>query len=288
MAKLPVRMECGRTDRMEALRSGAVQAEGMHLTLQEPGTGECEIREMSLGSYLAGKAAGDLPVIAIPVFPLRFFCHGLIFVNNRAGIAAPEHLQDKRIGLARDRTDACLWVRGLLRHEYGLDLRTPPFVEADAAALDGLLRRGEIDAGFGARLPIGAPIARLFPDYAARERTFWQQTGIFPIMSVLALREDFHHQHPWVAESLFKACEAAKHWCIRQMRFSGALRVMLPWLLDEIDEMDALFAEDPWPYGLEPNRKTLAMMARLLREQGHVDKEIDIEPLFTPIVAWAE
>ena len=288
MAKLPLRLECGRTDRMEALRTGAVQAEGIDLTLPEPGAAACEIREMSLGAYLAGKAKGDLPLLAIPVFPLRFFCHGLIFVNARAGITAAEHLQGKRIGLARDDADACLWIRFLLQHEHGIDLRSSVLVEADADAFEARLRSGAIDAVFGTRLPARDPVARLFPDYAARERAFWQKTGIFPIMSVLVMQADLHDRHPWVAESLFKACEAAKHWCIEQMRFSGALRAMLPWLLDEIDEMDALFAEDPWPYGVSANRKTLAMMAQLLLEQGSINKPLDIEPLFTPIVAWAE
>jgi hypothetical protein len=33
------------------------------------------------------------------------------------------------------------------------------------------------------------------------------------------------------------------------MRFSGATRNMLPWLYDDIDEIDELFGGDPWPYG---------------------------------------
>jgi 4,5-dihydroxyphthalate decarboxylase len=41
------------------------------------------------------------------------------------------------------------------------------------------------------------------------------------------------------------------------MHFTGALRYMLPWLPSELDEIDEVFGGDPWPYGLEPNRKTL-------------------------------
>ena len=48
--------------------------------------------------------------------------------------------------------------------------------------------------------------------------------------------------------------EAAKRLSLQKMRYLGALRYMLPWLPDDLDELDKVFGGDPWPYGVEPNR----------------------------------
>ena len=158
--------------------------------------------------------------------------------------------------------------------------------------LSDMLESGEIDAYFGARRPgsfdKGKNVARLFPDYRKQEREFYQRTGFHPIMHTLVIREDLHKVHPWVAESLYKACEEAKRWALRQMRFSGAQRTMLPWLYEEIAEMDALMGDNPWPYGVEANRKILTAFMGYLEEQHFIEKAAPIEDMFAPIVNWSE
>ena len=91
-----------------------------------------------------------------------------------------------------------------------------------------------------------------------------------------------------MAEALFKALSESKKWALEQMRFSGAQRYMLPWLFDDIDEMDELFGGDPCPYGVEPNRKTLETAIDYLVDQGFTDAPMEVDELFTPIVGWEE
>jgi 4,5-dihydroxyphthalate decarboxylase len=91
-----------------------------------------------------------------------------------------------------------------------------------------------------------------------------------------------------MAESLFKACQASKAWALRQMRFSGAQRSMLPWVYDEIAEMEALMGADPWPYGLNANRKILEAFQSYLVEQHFLAAVKSVDELFTPIVEWSE
>lgn len=133
-----------------------------------------------------------------------------------------------------------------------------------------------------------AVVGRLFVNHREAERAYWAKTCIFPIMHTLVMHRRFHEQHPWVADSIYKACERAKEWCLERTRFSGALRYMLPWLLDEIDEMDGLFGDNPWPYGVEPNRRTLEMMSQFPVDQGFIEQDVDIGQMFVPIVSWAE
>ena len=66
------------------------------------------------------------------------------------------------------------------------------------------------------------------------------------------------------------------------MRFSGTLRYMLPRLPADIEELDALFGGDCWPYGIGPNRPTLEALVTYMAEQGLIPKPIPIEQLFAP------
>ena len=103
------------------------------------------------------------------------------------------------------------------------------------------------------------------------------------------LREELHREKPWVAENIVKACEESKKWALSQMRFTGTMRYMVPWLNHEVEEVDALFGGDPYPYGIEPNRKTLETLMQYLVDQGFVTAPApQVDDMFTPIVAWGE
>jgi 4,5-dihydroxyphthalate decarboxylase len=60
-----------------------------------------------------------------------------------------------------------------------------------------------------------------------------------------------------------------------------ALKVGLPWVNAEYDETRELMGDDFWSYGLnEPNRKTLAAMARYSYEQGLAVRLLTVEEMF--------
>jgi len=209
---------------------------------------------------------------------------------------------------------AAVWIRGMLQDEQGIDLRSirwleggseapfsgrskdfkvPPGITiekiADNVAMGDLLARGEIDAMLGARHPVtfgkNRNVVRLFPNYRAAERDYFQRTGIFPIMHTVVMREELYRREPWIAASLFKAFEEAKAVAYRDMRFTGAMRYALPWLYQDLDEIDELFDGDPFVYGLAKNRKSLEALARYLQEQGFVDTAIAVDKIFAPIVS---
>jgi 4,5-dihydroxyphthalate decarboxylase len=277
-----------------------------------------DVAEMSLAHYSIMRSLGEFPFVAIPVFPSRLFRHGYIFINKNAGIKEPADLQGKRVGVQEYRQTAGVWVRSILQHDHGVDLSGITWVEGGVndprkedhemdlrpvsdlklemigshRTLNDMLEAGEIDAYFGARRPAafdrGRNVIRLFPDYRAREKDFYRRTGFHPIMHTLVIRDELYRENPWVPESLFKACQKSKAWAIEQMRFSGAQRSMLPWVFDEIAEMDGLMGPNPWPYGLEANRKILQSFQNYLVEQHFLASAKPIEELFAPIVEWSE
>jgi len=277
-----------------------------------------DVAEMSLAHYSIMRTRGEFPFVAIPIFPSRVFRHSYIFINKNAGIKQPPDLQGKRIGVQEYRQTAGVWIRSILHHDHGVDLNSISWVEGGVneprqedhemdlrpvgelklemigrdRTLNDMLEAGGIDAYFGARRPAAfdkhQDVVRLFPDYRAREKDFYRRTGFHPIMHTLVIREDLFRENPWVPESLFKACQESKAWALRQMRFSGAQRSMLPWLFDEIAEMEELMGPDPWPYGLRSNRKILEAFQSYLVEQHFVAAAKPVDELFTPIVEWSE
>ena len=92
----------------------------------------------------------------------------------------------------------------------------------------------------------------------------------------------FVKRYPFVATSLYHAFCAAKDSAREKMRYSGTLRYMLPWLPDDVEEIDRLFGGDCWPYGIEPNRPTLEALVTYMVEQGLIAAPIPIEKLFVP------
>ncbi len=280
--------------------------------------GAFDVAEMSLSHYLTLKSRGSFPFVALPVFPSRLFRHGFIFVNRNSGITEPKDLAGKRIGVQEYRQTAAVWIRGILTEHEGVDLSGVQWVEGgvnaprredddmdlrplgslaietigEGGTLSDMLARGDIDALIGARRPASldqsADVVRLFPKYREAERNYFIQTGICPIMHTLVMPEQLFQNRPWVAESLYKAFVASRDLALERMRFSGAMRYMTPWLFDDLDEIDALFGGDPFPYGLDANRVTLDAFARYLLDQRFVDAPIELDNLFTPIIGWQE
>ena len=326
---LKLTVATGPYDRVRAFHTGAVRMEGAeirYVPVKSPPDlftrmvrdGEFDAAEMSLGFYLPARAERQLPFVAIPVFPSRVFRHSFIFVNTRAGIATPKDLEGKRIGVRGYRQTAGVWIRGILRDEYGVSLDRVRWVEGgvnaprkrettldirpdgsgpsiefapDDRSLNDMLADGEIDALVGAELPhtlaTSPNVARLFPDYRAVEREYFTRTGLYPTMHTVVIREELHRRHPWIAESLYKAFEEAKAWAHVQNRFMGALHYMLPWLSEQMEEIDRVFGGDPFPYGLEANRKPLETMMRYLVADGFLTRTVAIDDLFVPIIAQA-
>ena len=328
MANLKLSVGCGPYDRTEALRSGIVQPEGIDLTyvpVQSPPeifarmikNNAFDFAEMSTAMYLTLRAKDEFPFIALPIFPSKVFRHGFIFINTKSGIKTAKDLEGKRVGVPEYRQTAAIWIKGILQHEYGVDLDSIHWFEGGAnvprepdvldlrpnyqvdiefigpeKSLNQMLEAGEIDAMIGARKPFSLDtsphVKRLFPDYREVEKAYYKKTGIFPIMHTLVVNEALYREHPWVAESMYKAFVQSKDWCLEQLRFSGTMRYTLPWLFADIDEMHEVFGADPWAYGLEPNRSTLEALIMYLHDQQFLEKRVRIEDMFAPIVTSNE
>lgn len=278
--------------------------------------GEFDIAEMGMKFYISSLGLEDPRFIAIPVFPSRSFRHAAIYISAKSGIESPHDLLGKRIGepFAYGH-DAAIWARGIMQDEYGVPIDSPTyyagpvdagtfrefapfgppsFIRVEALhpgqTLDAMLEAGELDALYSAIVPPSilrhtGRTRRLFPNFEAVERDYHRKTGIFPIMHTLVIRREIYRQYPWVAQSLYQAFKEAKKLAYdhyETMARSGFRTMMMPWLAAHYEENRALLGDDPWPYGLEPNRKALEAFLRYHHEQGLSKRRLAPEDLFAP------
>lgn len=305
------------SDRVQDMYYGVVRPEGidLHFIALPPVEAfnrmlrnEFHCGEMSFSTYVIRLARGDLPFVAIPVFPARTFRHGAIYVNTRAGIAGPRDLIGRRVGVPEYQMTAAVWVRGLLRHEYDVrpedlhwitgglampgrkplvDVAVPgirvEYVE-DSTLFDMLLSGG-IDALIAPQVPPAIREGRrevgyLFPNFPEVERAYFRKTGIFPIMHVVVMQKDVYAQQPWIAASLTRAFEIAKDNCFSRLDAQEPLPVSIPWSHCLADDVRGLMGRDFWPYGLEKNRKTIEALCSYAFEQGLVPRPVSADELF--------
>lgn len=269
-----------------------------------------DVAEFSTSEHIANTVAGTSPHVALPVFPSRVFRHGFIVLNARKGIKSPKDLAGKRIGVQLYTMTAAVWIRGMLEDDHGVDLsnvhwvqgslhdagshgnpKPPPLLKPikleinnSGMSLDQLLCEGAIDAYIGAQIPpsLGKhpDLVRLFPDVRATEREYYQRTGIHPIMHLLVIQRAVYEQNPWIARPLYKAFVEAKTQAWTELGYSGASKVMLPWIYDDIEEIDRVFGGEPFAYGLETNRKTLETLVGYLHRHNMIARKPTLSELF--------
>jgi 4,5-dihydroxyphthalate decarboxylase len=97
---------------------------------------------------------------------------------------------------------------------------------------------------------------------------------------VLTLRSELHERHPWIAMNLFTAFEAAKRRSLDRVLDVNAPRLPVPWGPANVQRAQALIGDDPWPYGVDKNYRTLDAFLGYAFEQGVCARRLSVEELF--------
>lgn len=258
--------------------------------------------ELSMGTYLATRSNPEsFPFTAIPVFPHRRFRHSYIYVRPDAGIAEPEDLEGKRVGIINWQMTTGIWQRGILRDRYGVDITKVewqrvgseivpidvpdeyPMSEIDSEDgtvpyMEALLRSEELDAVFHP-VPVDVPnVERLFDDPIDEELAYFEATGIFPIMHAIVIKNELLESDPWIAQAMFDSFQAAKEDCLK--RLERPQWIPLLWA-DIHAERQRKLLSDPWEYGLtEDNRMILETLLSYAERQGVASERYAISDVF--------
>jgi 4,5-dihydroxyphthalate decarboxylase len=268
-----------------------------------------DVAELAPTTYLMARAAG-VPIVAIPVFTKRLFHHGHIRCYGESGIRIPSDLVGRRVGVRAYSVTTGVWVRGLLSDDFGVDpfsiewvtddeehvasYVAPPNVTAAAPgeSLVDLLDSGRIDAALTGNAGVGRkgapkdgwtdaapepasdePPYSLFGTPEPLERDWYKRTGIYPIHGVIVVKEELVTQNPQLPTELYAAFSAAK----------AASTASREELVTATAAGSAIPRdEDPIPYGIEPNARSLAALIRYAKEQKLLDESTSLENAFAP------
>jgi 4,5-dihydroxyphthalate decarboxylase len=253
---------------------------------------EFDICEMAFTTYVCARAAG-LPFTAIPVFVTRNFHHWAVFVNTRSGVQKPKDLEGRKVGVNRGYTVTTgLWARGVLQSEYGVDLNKITWIPTDDEHVEGfkgpanvdyrfrgakmrdLLLSGEIDAAIGEVADV-PEIQPLIPDAQNAAFGYFRKTGIYPINHGVVVKNSVLKDAPWIADELCRAFESAKAKYLKNLDLGDAAT---SW--DKAAKVNAAVVGDPFPFGIDKNRKALEAVAQFALDQKMVPRRFSVEELF--------
>lgn len=235
--------------------------------------------ELALITYMQAKAYGK-PFIMLPAPLSGRFQHHTIGYNREFGRLEPKDIEGRRVGVRTYSQTTGLWARGILQHEYGVDLNKvtwatlddahlaehndPPNVERlpPGSKLAKMMFDGELAAAIlGGDMPKDPRVETLIPDAKAAARKWYERAGIIPINHVFVIRQELSRERPDVVREVF--------------RMLAESRRLAP---------DNVTAGLP-PYGLEKNRKQLELAIDWALEQGVLPRRLAVDELFDDTTA---
>jgi 4,5-dihydroxyphthalate decarboxylase len=306
-------------DHFRDFRLGTVTAQGIDHTWSVLGhhevfarftaNREWDVAELSIAKFAAQVTRDEPDIVGLPVICSRLFRFGSFYVNRNSGIRTVEDLRGKRVGSPEWAHSAAVYMRGWMHNDAGVKLDEVQWYQAGANApgreekvelelpdgvrltrvrdrsLSDLLAAGDIDCAIIARPPDcflrGHPdVVRLYPDYREMEADYYAKTRVWPIMHLIAMRRAVLEDNPWVARNLYNAFLESKNRSVERLLDPAVSRYPLPWLATYGREMRDRFGGDPFPYGIEANRRTFGQLLTYAHQQGIAHKLVDPEDVF--------
>ncbi|WP_375396643.1 phosphate ABC transporter substrate-binding protein [uncultured Sphingomonas sp.] len=235
--------------------------------------------ELAIITYLQAKAYGK-PWTLLPI-PIsgRFQQHCIAYDTDRAAIG-PKDIEGKKVGVRTYAQTTGLWVRGVLQHEYGVDLNKVTWMTIEDAHvsefhepgncqrlpagsnLPQLLYDGELTAiMMGGDMPKDSRIATLIPDAKAAAKQWYEREHVVPINHMFTVHDDVVRAHPEAVREIFRM--------LVESRAAAA------------DALPDIFP----PIGLEANRKALELAIEWSFEQRLIPHRLTVDELFTDLTA---
>lgn len=319
MSRLKLSIATTDYDHFRDFRTGAVAAEGIDLTWSVLShhevfarftfNREWDIAELSFAKFMAQVSRPESDIIGLPVICSRLFRFSSFYVNKASGIKTVQDLRGKRIGVPEWAHSAAVYMRGWMHNDAGVKLQDVHWYQAGANApgriekvelalpegvtltrvsdksLSEMLASGELDCVIIARPPTcfleeDPRVERLFPDFLEMEEEYYQQTGIWPIMHIIAMKKRLLEENPWIARNLYNAFDESKRRSVERLLDPAVSRYPLAWLPTYARRMRTFFGGDPFPFGIDKNRATFEQMMLYTYQQGIASHLMKVDEIF--------
>jgi 4,5-dihydroxyphthalate decarboxylase len=188
---------------------------------------EFDICELALATYLQAREAG-LPLTLLPVVMSGDIHHHSLSRWAASAPVPPRELAGRRVGVRSYSQTSGMWVRGILREEFGVEAadvtwvttepchveqyREPGNVERAEGTVADLLRDGQVAAAILAPVAGDAPkplLVPVIPDAAAAGHAWIDRHGTIPVNHMVAVRTETLRQHPETVSRFYQALRRA-------------------------------------------------------------------------------
>ena len=271
-----------------------------------------DIAEQAFSHYLTALDRGKA-LAAIPVFNSRFFPLLGVRVLKDGPIKTPRDLAGHRMAGYGWCANPCVWIKGMLTHQYNVPFEQVIWVEDETNAMQmtldsprarrfrietmggfdetgedqvlerglSLVESGKIDAlitaSGGARLT--AATRSLFDDAEEEIRKFFAATSVFPINTVITMKREVAAANPGLAPALMTAfAEAKKLYNAEVASGTGPEPVHMDIRNELLIELGLAELEHGYTPAL--NRRAVDMMLAFCHEQGVTGRLYAPEDIF--------
>ncbi|EGI76210.1 substrate-binding domain-containing protein [Hylemonella gracilis] len=233
--------------------------------------------ELAIVTYLQAKAYGK-PYVLLPAPISGRFQHHCAGFNIDFGRLNPKDIEGKRVGVRSYAQTTGLWIRGILRHEYGVDLdkvtwmtlidghlaeyQDPPnCVRLPAgSSIPDMMMKGELTAALlGEDMPKDERARTLVPNAKDAAKAWFAREGVVPINHMFVVHQDVSRKHPQVVREIYRMVAQSR------ALTEGGAPVVFP------------------PLGLEANRKGLQLAIDWALDQKIIPRRLQVDELFDDV-----
>ncbi|NWK98372.1 phosphate ABC transporter substrate-binding protein [Sphingobium lactosutens] len=233
--------------------------------------------ELAIVTYLQAKCYGK-PYVLLPAPVSGRFQHHCAGFNRELGHLDPKDIEGRQVGVRTYAQTTGLWVRGILQHEYGVDLNKVTWMTVGEGHLEEysdpancvplpkgsdigqMMLDGELAATLqGVDLPKDPRVERLVPDPFNAAKDWFAREGVVPINHIFVVHQDVAKNRPDVVRDIYR-------------------------MVGESRDLTEGGLPDPFPpMGVEANRKGLQLAIDWAFEQKIIPRKLSVDELFDDV-----
>jgi 4,5-dihydroxyphthalate decarboxylase len=230
--------------------------------------------ELAIVTYLQAKIYNK-PFVLLP-FPVSGKAqHPGVGYNKEFGHMDPKDIEGKKVGVRTYSQTTGLWIRGILQHDFGVDLDKVTWLTTDVSHLaeysdpsncrllpEGsnlgqMMLDGEIAAGIlGMEMPKDPRVETLIPNAKEAGEAWVKREGVVPINHLFVVKQELSKERPDVVREIYRMLKESRS------QAPESITAALP------------------PVGVTKIRKTLEMAIQWAFEQKIISRKLSVDELF--------
>ncbi|WP_206955376.1 phosphate ABC transporter substrate-binding protein [Trinickia acidisoli] len=232
--------------------------------------------ELAIVTFLQAKAYGK-PYVLLPTPISGRFQHHCAGFNIDFGHLDPKDIEGKKVGVRTYTQTTALWIRGILRHEYGVDLDKVTWMTLGdghlaeyndpqncerlpkGSSIPQMMLDGELAAALlGEDMPKDPRVRTLVPDAQNAAKAWFAREGVVPINHMFVVHESISKTRPDVVRELYRMIVESRA---------------------QAEGVPAVFP----PIGMEANRKGIQLAIDWALDQKIIPRRLSVDELFDDV-----